>query len=153
RILLSFAIILLILSIMAVAIYYWLQQIENEANTLESSTVPALYYSAQLKSSWAEASGLIEEFALQDSPADRARVNSEIKANQDNLRQLLSSYKATIDTEQDQKNYDTVQTIASQLLPAEDAILQRGLAAGASGAVTDVRSDIRDQLKQPYTDI
>ncbi|WP_284314864.1 methyl-accepting chemotaxis protein [Labrys miyagiensis] len=153
RILLSFAIILVILSIMAIAIYYWLQQIENEANTLESSTVPALYYSAQLQSSWAQAFGRVEEFALQDTPADRARVANQIKTNQENLRQLISKYKTTIDTEQDQKNYDTVANIANQLFPAEDAVLQRGLTTSASGVVTDVQADIRDHLKEPYADI
>ncbi|CAM5763071.1 methyl-accepting chemotaxis protein [Labrys miyagiensis] len=150
RILLSFAIILVIISIMTLAIYYWLLQIEKEATTLESSTVPALYYSAQLQSSWTKAYGLVEEFALQDNQPDRTRVENEIKANRDSLRELIAKYKTTIDTEQDQKNYDTVQEIANQILPAEDEILQRGLVAGTAGAVPDVRHDIRDRLEQPY---
>jgi methyl-accepting chemotaxis protein WspA len=151
RILLSFGVVLAIFSIMAIAIYVWLLQIEGEARTVESSTLPALSYSAQIQTASMGAYSLFEEFALYDNLSDRTRIEGEIRANRDDQRQLLAKYKTTIDTGQDQKNYDAVQDLANQLLPVEDAILVRGHSSDAAGGVTDVRSAVRNGLEPSFT--
>jgi methyl-accepting chemotaxis protein WspA len=151
RILLSFGVVLAIFSIMAIAIYVWLLQIEGEAKTVESNALPALSFSAQIQTASMEAYSLFEEFALYDNLSDRTRIEGEIRANRDDQRQLLAKYKTTIDTGQDQKNYDAVQDLTNQLLPVEDAILVRGHSSDAAGGVTDVRSAVRNGLEPIFT--
>ena len=64
---------------MAIAIYVWLLQIEGEARTVESSTLPALSYSAQIQTTSMEAYSLFEEFALYDNLSDRTRIEGDVR--------------------------------------------------------------------------
>jgi len=153
RILLSFAVVLAIFSIMAVAVYIWLSQIETEARTVEFSTVPALYYSAQMRSAAMNAYGLAEEFALEDTAPERIGVENKIRTNRDDLSQLLAKYKTTIDTDEDQKNYDSMRDVLNQLFSAEDSLIQHGHAGAASGAAPDVRAEVKAELKPLFARI
>ncbi|MDQ0395739.1 methyl-accepting chemotaxis protein WspA [Labrys monachus] len=138
---------------MAAVVHLWLAEIEREAKTIGFSTGPALYFSAQMQNAAMNSYSLIEEFALQDNPSDRARVESEIKITLGDLDQRLAKYKTTIDTEEDQRNYDAVHDLVGQLSSAEEAVLQRGRASDASGAVADVRADVRNGPKPVFTRI
>ena len=146
RILVSFAAVLAVMSAMAAISYLWFVQTEREAARVETNTVPALYFSTQLMTTWTEASSLLREFVLEDVAADKARIADAVLANRDRLRGLLKSYEGTLDTEQDRQNYALVKQLFDQVFPAEDAIVAAGKLAAAGGQALDQRGAVRSEF-------
>ncbi len=147
RILLSFAAILVVMSAMAALSYAWFVQTEREATAVETKTVPGLYYSAQLMSAWGEAHGLIREFMLSDTPAEKSQAGDAILANRERVREALESYESAITTDEDRRNHDLAKQLFEQFAPAEDTILAAGKLAAANGQALDQSGAVKSQLE------
>lgn len=78
RILLSFVAVLAVMSAMAALSYIWFAEAEREAVSVETKTVPGLYYSAQLMSAWSESRGLTREFLLSDTADEKKQALERI---------------------------------------------------------------------------
>ncbi|MBS7543466.1 methyl-accepting chemotaxis protein [Ancylobacter oerskovii] len=105
RVLASFLAILVVLSAVAGASFYWFTLAEREAVKVETSTVPALSSSLRLMTAWTRAQSLLRALALEDTPAGRTQVLERIKTNRDTANKLMSDYEQTLDTEQDRRNF------------------------------------------------
>jgi methyl-accepting chemotaxis protein WspA len=147
RILASFLAVLAVLSGMAAVNYYWFLETEREATTVETNTIPALSSSLQMMTAWTQVHSLLRDFALQDNPTDRSRVAELIARNREMLNRLMSAYQATIDSEDDKRNFETLRDLSGRFFPAEDAVLARATAAGADAGIrASIRTELEPQL-------
>jgi len=146
RILLSFAAVMAVMSAIAALCYVWFLQTEREALAVETKTVPALYYSAQLTTAWAEARGLFREFQLSDTAVERNRASDAILASKERMRSLLKSYEPTIDSEEDRKNYAEAQRLFEQLVQVGDAMVAAAKLAATNGQAIDQSATVKSQI-------
>jgi methyl-accepting chemotaxis protein WspA len=93
RILGSFAAVLVVMSIMAALTFLSLIRTENEAISVETKTVPGLFYSLEMMAGWIETQTLVQDLALSDTDAARQRAIAAIEANRDYLRGLMVTYE------------------------------------------------------------
>ncbi|WAC28497.1 methyl-accepting chemotaxis protein [Ancylobacter sp. SL191] len=142
RILASFLAVLLVLSAVTAVSYRWFRQAEQEALTIETSTVPALIASLKMREAWARAQGLLTSVALETDSNGRAAVLEQLKANRTTITQGLAAYEATLDSSEDRRNYEALKAEANGFWPAEDAALT--LPADALHAA--IRTDLMPRL-------
>ncbi len=142
RILISFAAILAVMSAMAGASYLWFLQTEREVIEVETKTVPALYYSAQLMVVWADSNQFARELGRADNTAELSQAADAILANRARLRELLKSYERTVDSETDRRNHAAASQLIEQFAAAEDAILAASKQAAAFDQSAAVKRDL-----------
>ncbi len=133
RILLSFALVLAVMSGMAALSYAWFTQAEREAIRVETDTVPGLYLSAQLMTTWGEGRGLAREFLLSDTSAEKGDAAAAIAANRDRMHEILKSYDATIMSEEDRRNYAQAVRLFDEFVAAQQPVVAAGRVVGAQG--------------------
>lgn len=147
RILLSFAAVMAVMSAIAALCYVWFLQTEREALAVETKTVPGLYYSAQLNTAWTEARGLIREFQLSNTAAERTRASDAIVAGRERMRSLLKAYEATIDSENDRKNHAESQRLFEQFVPVEDAMIAAAKLSAGNGQAVDQSAIVKNEIE------
>ncbi|WP_246681906.1 MCP four helix bundle domain-containing protein [Mesorhizobium sp. B2-4-10] len=86
RILVSFAAVLVVMSVIAVIAYAWFLQAEREATEVEKGILPDLYHSTEIMMGQMKAHSLLQEYALQDNPSDKSTLESTIATNRDQSR-------------------------------------------------------------------
>lgn len=143
RIIFSFLAILAVLTAVSGVSYSLFLQTEHEAESVYKNRVPALTSSLRMMTAWAEVHGLLRELALQNSPEDRRRIVDLIAANRDTVKDLMSTYEATVDTPEDRRDFEALQAVSARFFPAEDAVLTRAL---SGGAIADVRTAVQNEL-------
>ncbi len=147
RIVLSFAAVLVVMSAMAVASYAWFLHTEREAIGVETKTIPGLYYSAQLVAAWTEAHGLVREFVLADTAAEKAQVGDAILANREKVRGLLNAYESAITTAQDRQNHSQAKQLFDQFVLTQDPFIAAGKRATANGQTLDQADPAKSDLE------
>ncbi|MER8524438.1 methyl-accepting chemotaxis protein [Mesorhizobium sp. M1076] len=147
RILASFAAVLVVMSVMAIITYVWFLQTEQEATSVEKETLPDLYHSTQIMMGQMDAHSLLQEYALQDNPADKRAFEATIKANRDALQRSMDEYEETIESELDKQNYAVVKDLADQFRQAEAAVLDASRAALAKGEIPNERPAIKNNVE------
>ncbi|MER9670390.1 methyl-accepting chemotaxis protein [Mesorhizobium sp. M0185] len=147
RILASFAAVLVVMSVMAIITYVWFLQTEQEATSVEKETLPDLYHSTQIMMGQMDAHSLLQEYALQDNPADKRAFEATIKANRDALQRSMDEYEETIESDLDKQNYAVVKDLADQFRQAETAVLDASRAALAKGEIPNERPAIKNNVE------
>ncbi|WP_336811321.1 methyl-accepting chemotaxis protein [Bosea sp. MMO-172] len=147
RILISFAAILAVMSAMAGASYLWFLQTEREVVEVETKTVPALYYSAQLMVVWADSNQFARDLGRADNTTEVSQAADAILANRARVRELLKSYERTVDSETDRRNHAAASQLIEQFVAAEDAILAAGKQAAAKGEAFDQSAAVKRDLE------
>ncbi|MER9964751.1 methyl-accepting chemotaxis protein [Mesorhizobium sp. M0045] len=147
RILVSFAAVLVVMSVMAIIAYVWFLQTEQEANRVEKEILPDLYHSTQIMMGQMDAHSLLQEYALQDNPADKRAFEETIKANRDAVQRSMDEYEATIVSDVDKQNYAAVKDVAGQFRQAEAAVLDASRAALAKGEIPNERPAIKNNVE------
>ncbi|MER8457035.1 methyl-accepting chemotaxis protein [Mesorhizobium sp. M0115] len=147
RILASFAAVLVVMSVMAIITYVWFLQTEQEATSVEKETLPDLYHSTQIMMGQMDAHSLLQEYALQDNPADKRAFETTIKANRDALQRSMDEYEETIESDLDKQNYAVVKDLADQFRQAEAAVLDASRAALAKGEIPNERPAIKNNVE------
>ncbi|MER9080781.1 methyl-accepting chemotaxis protein [Mesorhizobium sp. M0895] len=147
RILASFAAVLVVMSVMASITYVWFLQTEQEATSVEKETLPDLYHSTQIMMGQMDAHSLLQEYALQDNPADKRAFEATIKANRDALQRSMDEYEETIESDLDKQNYAVVKDLADQFRQAEAAVLDASRAALAKGEIPNERPAIKNNVE------
>ncbi len=142
RIVASFLAVLIVLSAVTALSYQWFRKAEQEAETIETSTVPALIASLKMREAWARAQGLLTSVALEDDASARADAMDRLKANRALIVQGLAAYEATLDSPEDRRNYEALSAAATSFWPAEDA----ALTLPPDALVAAIRADLTPRL-------
>jgi methyl-accepting chemotaxis protein WspA len=147
RILGSFAAVLVVMSIMAALTFLSLIRTESEAISVETKTVPGLFYSLEMMAGWIETQTLVQDLALSDTDAARQRAIAALAANRDYLRGLMVTYENSFDSEQDKLNLDAVRKLADDFFPREDAVVAMIRGGATADAVAQQRASIKNELE------
>ena len=94
RIVGNFAVILVLMLVMATIAYTRLVRIEDLSRSIETDSVPGLYYSNQITIALIANYALMEEYALQADEAQKQKLRSAILASRDYRKKLIEQYSA-----------------------------------------------------------
>src|SRR5262245_27961761 len=94
RIVVNFAVILVLMLIMATVAYTRLMRIDDLSRSIETDSVPGLYYSNQITIALIANYALMEEYALKADEAQKQKLRSSILASRDYRKKLVEQYSA-----------------------------------------------------------
>jgi methyl-accepting chemotaxis protein WspA len=94
RIVVNFAVILVLMLVMATIAYTRLVRIEDLSRSIETDSVPGLYYSNQITIALIANYALMEQYALQADEAQKQKLRSAILASRDYRKKLIEQYSA-----------------------------------------------------------
>jgi methyl-accepting chemotaxis protein WspA len=92
RVFASFAVIVVLMIVIAAVVYTRLTRISQETEAVQSISIPSLYYNMALQDAWSNDFLLTEEYVLQVNPSDRQRIKTKIQSNRAELDKLVSTY-------------------------------------------------------------
>jgi methyl-accepting chemotaxis protein WspA len=153
RILGSFAAVLAVMSIMAALSYVSMLRTEKEAITIETYSVPGLYYSLRMRAGWFEMQTLVQDLALADTEAGRAAAVAAISANEEKLRQFMDAYQSSVDTVQDQTSLDNVRKLAAVVFDKKAAIVTTGRSGLSVDEAARQRALIKSDIEPALLDV
>ena len=124
----SFAVILVLMLVMATVAYTRLMRIEQLSRSIETDFVPGLYYSNQITIALIANYALTEEYALQSDEAQKQKLQTGILASRDYRKKLIEQYSAVASSDSpDEAGFlDTFKTAQDQYDSTQDAILAIG---------------------------
>jgi methyl-accepting chemotaxis protein WspA len=124
RILVSFSVILILMVIMGGVAYTRLASIEQKTVELEKDSLPGVYYSTQVTSSWITDYALTEAHVLQEDISAIRQVESQLDANRANLENHIRNYETTIFQEKDRENFEAFKKQRAVYEPIQQEILK-----------------------------
>ncbi|ESX24907.1 methyl-accepting chemotaxis protein [Mesorhizobium sp. M0924] len=147
RILVSFAAVLVVMSVIALIAYAWFLQAGEEATEVEKGILPDLYHSTEIMTGQMAAHSLLQEYALQDNPSDRSTVENAITTNRNQVQRSMDDYEATIVSDIDKQNYAAVKQLANEFRLAETAVLETSRAALSKGETPNESPAIKNEVE------
>jgi len=147
RILSSFAIILILMLIMAGVAHSRLMKIENETFSLRNDSTPGLYYSTMINAAWYE-NILLGLQIVEFGESDDARQNSitALRANAQRLDRLQEDYEKSIYTARDRAVFDQFKQARMAYRQIQIEILHMDL----SGQNAAIHKIVNEQLRPAW---
>ena len=147
RILGSFAVILILMVIMAAVASTRLAKIDDEATSLRQDSTPGLYYSTMINAAWYENLLLGQQIAQADeNDATRQADIALLRANGERLNHLQEEYDKTIYNARDRALFDQFKQARMAYRQIQQDILRMDL-SGPSPAVNKI---VADQLRPAW---
>ncbi|TRC73903.1 methyl-accepting chemotaxis protein [Mesorhizobium sp. WSM4307] len=150
RILVSFAAVLVVMSVIAVIAYAWFLQTQQEATEVEKGILPDLSHSTEIMIGQMTAHSLLQEYALEDNPSDKRTLESAIASNRDQVQRRMDDYEAKIVSDVDKQNYAAVKELANQFRQTETAVLDASRAALSKGETPNERTAIKNTVEPVF---
>ena len=132
RIILSFAVVLALMVIMAAGAYSRLSNIERATATISTDASPGLIHSNQILVDRIANYSLTQEFALQTDIARKEKLHAAILASRAYLDTLISDYTSTISQPADRDLFAAFRGAEEVYRSTQDGVLKAGLDAKAS---------------------
>jgi methyl-accepting chemotaxis protein WspA len=123
RILASFAVVLVVMIIMGWVAYSRLMRVQDEATSIQTDTLPGLYFSQQLTTAWVNEYALLEAHILQNDPGAIRDAEARLTANRVVIQTLSKNYEDAINQAVDRANFAALKPLTEQYTSVEDAIL------------------------------
>ncbi|MDP4569939.1 methyl-accepting chemotaxis protein [Pseudomonas sp. LPH60] len=107
RILASFAVIIAIMLLMVVVSYSRLLKIEAGEERMRNDAVPGVYFSSMIRSAWVDTYLQTQEIiGLKQNQDISSEDKADFKAFEERLQTQMDNYKQTINSRQDQTEFD-----------------------------------------------
>lgn len=107
RILASFAVIIAIMLLMVVVSYSRLLKIEAGEERMRNDAVPGVYFSSMIRSAWVDTYLQTQEIiGLKQDQDISAEDKADFKAFEERLQTQMTNYKQTINSREDQTEFD-----------------------------------------------
>lgn len=123
KILASFGAILLAVTAVGAVAHIQMTSIENEAVTVHTYSVPALYYSTQIQAATLENFSLNLEYAFLKEASKRKETEEELRVNAARVDEQIALYETTIHTAEDRQSFDTFKSAWTSYLNAQKEFL------------------------------
>jgi len=147
RILGSFAVILILMAVMAGIAYTRLAKIDDEATSLRQDSTPGLYYSTMINAAWYENLLLGQQISQVDgTEATRQADIALLRANSERLNHLQEEYEKTIFNARDRALFDQFKQARMAYRQIQQDILRMDL----SSPNPDVHKIVSDQLRPAW---
>ena len=144
RIMASFAVILVLMGIMAAVAYNRLTNIERQARHIGDNLLPGLTYSNQVFADRVASYSLTQEFVLHSNPAMRHKLHDAILAIRADMDAAVAQYATKVFKPEDQELFDTYKKDQAGFLTVQDELLKAGL---------DPKGSREDLVKSLSTDL
>lgn len=107
RILASFAVIIAIMLLMVVVSYSRLLKIEAGEERMRNDAVPGVYFSSMIRSAWVDTYLLTQEIiGLKQNQGISSENKADFKTFEERLQTQMGNYKQTINSREDQSEFD-----------------------------------------------
>ncbi|KAF0863119.1 methyl-accepting chemotaxis protein [Pseudomonas sp. LD120] len=107
RILASFAVIIAIMLLMVVVSYSRLLKIEAGEERMRNDAVPGVYFSSMIRSAWVDSYLQTQEIiGLKQNQAISSEDKEDFKVFEQELQTQMNNYKQTINTREDESEFD-----------------------------------------------
>jgi methyl-accepting chemotaxis protein WspA len=151
RILGSFAIILILMLVMAGVASTRLAKIDAEATSLRNDSTPGLYYSTMINAAWYENLLLGQQIAQVDgSEATRQADIALLRANGERLNGLQDDYEKTIFTSRDRALFDQFKQARMTYRQIQQEILRMDLSSPNPAAYKMIAEQLRPAWRTGY---
>src|SRR5450830_453495 len=148
RLLGSFAVILILMVIMAVVASTRLAKIDDEATSLRQDSTPGLYYSTMINAAWYENLLLGQQIAqVDETEATRQADIALLRANGERLNHLQEEYDKTVFTTRDRALFEQFKQARMAYRQIQQDILRMDLSVSPNPAVNKI---IADQLRPAW---
>jgi methyl-accepting chemotaxis protein WspA len=141
RILISFAVVLAVMTVMAGVAFSRLMRVAGEARSLQADTVPGLFISTQLMTAWILQSNMLQEHILKSAAADQQATEDQLRVNRAAIQKLAKTYDDTIFGAQEQKIFAPLGALGDQYFAAEAKVLDFSRSNKDDEAFNELRSN------------
>jgi len=124
RILASFALILLIMTLMGVVAFNRMSAIHRESNTVPKDQLPGLHFSTSMRAAWSELYVLGWQTAIASSGEERGRFFGLTREAKQRLNTLEQSYEAIIVSDDDRARFHAYKAIRAKYEQASSMFSQ-----------------------------
>lgn len=151
RILGSFAIILVLMLVMAGVASTRLAKIDAEATSLRTDSTPGLYYSTMINAAWYENLLLGQQIAqVDETEATRQADIALLRANAERLNGLQEEYEKTIFTNRDRALFDQFKQARMAYRQIQQEILRMDLSSPNPAAYKMIADQLRPAWRTGY---
>ncbi|MDS9876668.1 methyl-accepting chemotaxis protein [Pseudomonas protegens] len=124
RILASFAVIIAIMLLMVVVSYSRLLKIESGEERMRNDAVPGVYFSSMIRSAWVDTYLQTQEIiGLKQNQDISAEDKADFKAFEERLQTQMTNYKQTINSREDQSEFDAFEKDHQEFNRIQAAVL------------------------------
>ncbi|NBF10252.1 methyl-accepting chemotaxis protein [Pseudomonas sp. Fl4BN1] len=124
RILASFAVIIAIMLLMVVVSYSRLLKIEAGEERVRTDAVPGVYFSSMIRSAWVDSYIQTQEIiGLKQDQAISAEDRADFKAFEQRLETQMGNYRQTINSREDQTEFDAFEKAHQEFNRIQAAVL------------------------------
>ncbi|WP_025127591.1 methyl-accepting chemotaxis protein [Pseudomonas sp. PH1b] len=124
RILASFAVIIAIMLLMVVVSYSRLLKIEAGEERMRNDAVPGVYFSSMIRSAWVDTYLQTQEIiGLKQDQDISAEDKADFKAFEERLQTQMTNYKQTINSREDQTEFDAFEKDHQEFNRIQTAVL------------------------------
>ena len=124
RIIGSFTLVLLLMTVMGVVAYTRLENVQYETTQVQNDTVPGLKYSSDLQSTVWENYALTETHILQTDKSTMESLEDQLRTNLNKQDEELRLYEGTIKETQDREYFDSLTKFRNSYLVAQHDVLK-----------------------------
>ena len=124
RIILSFAVVLALTIVIGGIAFLYFQKIEATVHTVETDTVPGLYYSGALLASETVSHSLLEALSIEEDNAERTKLTAEFGEHRKLLESLIPQYGEVATANQDKERFTTYKNSLVGYRQLQDEALQ-----------------------------
>ena len=151
RILGSFAVILILMAVMAGIAYTRLAKIDDEATSLRQDSTPGLYYSTMINAAWYENLLLGQQIAqIDDTEATRQADIALLRANSERLNHLQEEYEKTIFNARDRALFDQFKQARMGYRQIQQDILRMDLSSPNAAVYKIISDQLRPAWRTGY---
>lgn len=124
RILASFAVIIAIMLLMVVVSYSRLLKIEAGENSMRDDAIPGVYYSSMIRSAWVDTYLQTQEIiGLKQNQDISSEDKADFKVFEERLQTQMGNYKQTLNSRQDQTEFDAFEKDHQEFNRIQGAVL------------------------------
>ncbi|MEN5091471.1 methyl-accepting chemotaxis protein [Pseudomonas protegens] len=124
RILASFAVIIAIMLLMVVVSYSRLLKIEAGEERMRNDAVPGVYFSSMIRSAWVDTYLQTQEIiGLKQNQDISSEDKADFKAFEERLQTQMGNYKQTINSREDQSEFDAFEKDHQEFNRVQAAVL------------------------------
>ena len=151
RLLSSFAVILILMVIMAAVASTRLAKIDDEATSLRQDSTPGLYYSTMINAAWYENLLLGQQIAqVDESDAVRQADIALLRANAERLNHLQEEYDKTIYSARDRALFDQFKQARMAYRQIQQDILKMDLSSPSPAVNKIIAEQLRPAWRAGY---
>jgi methyl-accepting chemotaxis protein WspA len=153
RILVSFAVMLILMVIMASVAYSRLIVIRQQVEEVQQDSLPGLYNAGALMTAWLNDYLITDELLREEEAGERRRLETALQSNRGLLDKVSSDYERTQFSDADRQAFETFKSVRSTYTRLQDELLTGAEFSRRAELTMRMHDELRPELKRGETAI